>query len=492
MQPFALNPGTTTRRSFSASPHFAAVGRVYSEPRLYKRKSYGKAGPMHARGAGEFGGNSPMLRVECQVGTSRLDAFVDTGAQVTVMSLECAQRCGLMSLVDKRFTGNAKGVGSTRIVGRIDGIDLIIGPPQRQDACNDSDGKLEGAHGAYHGAENMQHKRVRPEDRLHRNGRFFSGRRYPPVNEPPQKPVTGQVRLRDARLMILEDLDLDMLIGMDLLRQGECEICIRKNVLRFVEGEYVNENIYDKPAGCRPKVEEADNERVVVEVPFMEDAKQIKVATVQASHDKATNHASFVVPRQHSSSASPNAKSVLSPRSTVEATKDALEYDQYGRPKPAMEKQDAPSPSRTPHAHLRNEDFCQISARERRMRLPSPPRSLQSYRWKRNVKISSLKGHSTLSAKSLSSYANGEYAPAYYTEDTNRGRSTSAARMTPVATAREIPTRRVVSDARDRDLEALKGTAFTSPVNDKATPDQPTPLAEKVRQLRNGEDLQGM
>ena len=98
VQPFALNPGTATRRSFSASPHFAAVGRVYSEPRLYKRKSYGKAGPMHARGAGEFGGNSPMLRVECQVGTSRLDAFVDTGAQVTVMSLECAQRCGLMSL----------------------------------------------------------------------------------------------------------------------------------------------------------------------------------------------------------------------------------------------------------------------------------------------------------------------------------------------------------------------------------------------------------
>ncbi len=45
--------------------------------------------------------------------------FVDTGAQVTVMSKECAERRGLMSELDKRFAGKAVGVGSTRILGRI-------------------------------------------------------------------------------------------------------------------------------------------------------------------------------------------------------------------------------------------------------------------------------------------------------------------------------------------------------------------------------------
>jgi len=36
------------------------------------------------------------------------------------MSMACAQRCGLMSLVDQSFAGDAKGVGSTRILGRIE------------------------------------------------------------------------------------------------------------------------------------------------------------------------------------------------------------------------------------------------------------------------------------------------------------------------------------------------------------------------------------
>ncbi len=54
-------------------------------------------------------GRVHMLYVDAMVNKTHVKAFVDSGAQQTIMSGKCAQRCGIMRLVDTKFAGTVSG-----------------------------------------------------------------------------------------------------------------------------------------------------------------------------------------------------------------------------------------------------------------------------------------------------------------------------------------------------------------------------------------------
>ena len=67
-----------------------------------------------------------MLFINLEINKKKVVALVDTGAQSTIMSQDLCQKCDLFNLCDTRYSGIAKGVGTSKIIGVVHAAQMKI------------------------------------------------------------------------------------------------------------------------------------------------------------------------------------------------------------------------------------------------------------------------------------------------------------------------------------------------------------------------------
>lgn len=72
-------------------------------------------------------GHIHMLYIDLEINKHKIVGLVDTGAQTTIISEDLARKCGLFNLCDTRYSGVAKGVGVSKIIGVIHAAQIKVG-----------------------------------------------------------------------------------------------------------------------------------------------------------------------------------------------------------------------------------------------------------------------------------------------------------------------------------------------------------------------------
>lgn len=72
-------------------------------------------------------GHIHMLYIDIEIDKHKIVGLVDTGAQTTIISEDLARKCGLFNLCDTRYSGVAKGVGVSKIIGVIHAANIKVG-----------------------------------------------------------------------------------------------------------------------------------------------------------------------------------------------------------------------------------------------------------------------------------------------------------------------------------------------------------------------------
>ncbi len=67
-----------------------------------------------------------MLYIKCSINEKEIKALVDTGAQISVMSKDCAERCEIADLIDDRVKEKMEGVGEKTALGKIWVTDIVL------------------------------------------------------------------------------------------------------------------------------------------------------------------------------------------------------------------------------------------------------------------------------------------------------------------------------------------------------------------------------
>jgi len=67
-----------------------------------------------------------MIHMTAKINNTEIKFLVDTGAQISILPLSVASGCGLSNIIDEQYSGELKGVGTDKIMGRIHYVELQL------------------------------------------------------------------------------------------------------------------------------------------------------------------------------------------------------------------------------------------------------------------------------------------------------------------------------------------------------------------------------